>query len=268
MKDFWNNTAKKFGEENGYRPVLLPTSKGLVNWYVDFVQKTALEQFIQKLSKKTVLDLGCGVGRWSVRLATRNTYVIGIDLSREMIKLAKKQVTKKKIQNIDFIVASAQNLPFALESFDVMLSVTVLQHIVDSRDFNAAVNDLIRTLKPKGQIIVLEFINNRADSFSPQFPTISHNYEEAFKIDEKLKLAETRGVDLSLFIRPLNSIIQKYGRYRDQLEGQSTSTTYIIMTQFFYFFTSLACLFSLPFDLAFRDVFLKYSEHKIKVFKR
>lgn len=268
MKYFWNKTAKKFGGKDDYTAVLIPSSKGLWNWYVNFIQRTAVEGNLQHLSGKTVLDLGCGVGRWSARLAIGNKRVIGIDLSREMVKHAKKQIAKKKLLNVEFVVASAQNLPFAPEIFDATLSVTVLQHIVDNVAFRSATSEMVRTLKSKGQIILLEFMNNEFDNFNPQFPTISHDYEEAFKIDKKLKLMEVRGVDLSLFLKPLNGIIKKHGRYLDQLEGHSVSNTYVFLSQFFYFLSSLACVFSVPFDLAFRDVFLKYTEHKINVFRR
>ncbi len=268
MKHFWNRTAKKFGGKEDYTPVLIPSSKGLLNWYVDFLQRTALNEILLQIVGKRVLDLGCGVGRWSARLAATGVHVIGLDLSREMVKEAKKRVAKKKLSNVDFVVASVHNLPFTSRTFDAILSVTVLQHLVDKLAFRLAVSDIIRVVEAEGEIVLLEYFNKKIDNYSHQFPTITHNYKEAFSIDKKLKLDEIRGVDLSLFLRPFNYIIKKHGRYRDQLEGKSLSIRYMVLSELFYFLASLACVLSLPFDLAFRDIFLRHSEHTIYVFRR
>ena len=134
--------------------------------------------------------------------------------------------------------------------------------------FRSAVSEIIRVIEAEGDIVLLEYFKDKIENFTTQFPTVTHNYKEAFSVDKKLNLDEIHGVDLSLFLRPFNYIIKKHGRYRDQLEGQSLSKKYMVFSELFYFFASLACVLSLPFDLAFRDIFLRYSEHKIFVFRR
>ena len=64
-KHFWNQTALKFGGKDDYTPVLHPSARGLLNWYTDLLHKNALRIFLKDLGKKMVLDVGCGVGRWS-----------------------------------------------------------------------------------------------------------------------------------------------------------------------------------------------------------
>lgn len=269
MKEFWNNTAKTFGGKNDkYGPVLVPSSKGLLNWYIDTLQRTALNQFFPQLFGKTILEVGCGVGRWSIRLARKGTNVIGIDLSREMLKHAKKQISKEKVTNVDLVVASAQNLPFVLEKFDNILSVTVLQHIVNSSEFKLSVSEIIRTVKSGGKIILLEYTNNRFNEYDLQFPTHSYDYEKAFKTEKGLQLTDVQGVDLSIFLRPFNSLMISRGRYRNYLKYNSEPKKNIVLSQIFYFVSSIACICSLPFDMLFRNIFLKYSEHKIFVFKK
>ncbi len=264
MKEFWNQTAEKFGKKEDYRPVLTPSSKGLLNWYADYLQKRALNRILKKLSGKFVLDIGCGVGRWSARLAEFNAQVVGVDLSREMAKRANLR-TKRKNLSAAFIVASANMLPFKPMIFDSVISVTVLQHIVEETPFKSAVADMARIIKTDGEIILLEYAYHYNCSFSPHFPTIAHDYEKAFEAYKGLAITETRGVDLSLLVKPFNAITKNKGRYHDILIGK-LSLKYRIASLSYYCLASLACVLSLPFDLVFSDTFKGHSEHRIFVF--
>jgi 2-polyprenyl-3-methyl-5-hydroxy-6-metoxy-1,4-benzoquinol methylase len=266
MEDFWNETATRFGEKNDYRSVLHPSSKGLLNWYTDFVQRHSLKQPLRKLTGVKVLEIGCGVGRWSSRLATNRSTVVGVDISRQMIKKAKSRIARKGL-SADFVVASATRLPFASHSFDATLSVTVLQHIVELPLFRSAVSEILRTTKISGNIVLLEYNNARNENSSAQFPTVVHPYKEFFEGKRNARLTEVKGVDLSIFLKPLNRITKKHGKYKDQLEGQQPSLRYVISAAAFYFLVSVGCIFSLPLDLVFRNLFLNYSEHQIFVFQ-
>jgi SAM-dependent methyltransferase len=265
MKDFWNKTAQKFGETENYSPVLLPSSKGLLNWYTDYLQNHALKKHLEGLSGQFVLDLGCGVGRWSARLATMGSFVVGVDLSREMAKRAKSRLSKRNLPG-DFVVASVEKLPFVPNLFDSILSVTVLQHNVEKASFDSAVSEILRITRIDGSIVLLEYTYDSKGKYTVHFPTIAHNYKEAFTSDGKLNLADVQGVDLSLFLKPFNRIVKKRGKYKDNLEDSRPSSKYRLLASAFYFFASAACLFSLPLDLPLRNVLKKYSEHTIFVF--
>jgi SAM-dependent methyltransferase len=266
MKDFWNETAQKYGEKTDFRPVLVPSSKGLINWYIDYLQKSALANILRRLSGKTVLDVGCGVGRWSVRLAENGSIVVGVDLSREMVKKAKASIAGKRLR-ADFVLASTTQLPFVTRTFDSVLSVTVLQHIIEEPLVRFAVADILRTTKVGGDIVLLEYDYETDDNSNIQFPAAVHPYKKYFEDKGGARLVQVQGVDPSFFLKPLNRITKKHGRYKDQLEGQQPSLRYVISAAAFYFLVSVGCIFSLPSDLAFRNFLLNYSEHKIHVFQ-
>lgn len=59
-----------------------------------------------------VLDIGCGTGRLTIPIAKRVKYVYGIDISKEMLKIAKEQAEKEGLKNIKLINAN-------FETFDV-----------------------------------------------------------------------------------------------------------------------------------------------------
>jgi 2-polyprenyl-3-methyl-5-hydroxy-6-metoxy-1,4-benzoquinol methylase len=266
MKDFWNGTASRFGEKGDYTPVLHPSAKGLLNWYTDYLQRTALNDVVKQSSGKTVLEVGCGVGRWTTRLATAGAQVIGIDLSREMAKRAKARTAKQNL-GIDYVVSSASELPFVSHSFVLLISVTVLQHITEDVTFKLAVSEIKRTVRVGGDIVLLEYIGGNKENSCAIFPTVTHNYKKVFEKNGELSLIEVRGVDLSVLLKPLNRITRKHGKYRDLLTKHVPSSRYLLAAAFFYFLASVACLFSLPFDLAFRNMFRRHCEHAIFTFK-
>ena len=73
-----------------------------------------------------VLDVGCGSG-WAARLLASqavNGHVVGIDVSDEMIRVAREQ--SESFQNIEFQVASAEQLPFPDASFSHAFSMESL----------------------------------------------------------------------------------------------------------------------------------------------
>jgi ubiquinone/menaquinone biosynthesis C-methylase UbiE len=265
MKDFWNNTATRFGMGNNLRSVLHPSSRGLLNLYTNFIQKQALIKTFRSLRGKTVLDVGCGIGRWTTMLAKSGSITIGIDLSKQMLKNAQHRSIREKT-HAQFVLASATQLPFADQIFDSILSVTVLQHITNEILFRSAVVDILRTTKKGGNIILLEY-NSETMTKQNQFPTVAYDYQEYFENKGNAHLIEVQGVDLSLFLKPLNRIARKRGKYKDRLKGKPPSSKYALSAAIFYFFVSLGCLCSLPFDITFRNVLKSYSEHKIHIFR-
>jgi len=108
-----------------------------------------LQTILKSKNKGIICDLGCGTDRLRASLCDYFNYVIGIDISREMIIIAKK----RKRENLDFIVADAENLPLRSCSIDVAVYYAVLHHLPDPI---RCVNDLLFTLKPYGIALVAE----------------------------------------------------------------------------------------------------------------
>jgi SAM-dependent methyltransferase len=83
----------------------------------------------------TVLDVGCGFGLESLRLARLvepGGKVVGIDKSADFIKEAQRRVAEAKLA-IDFKVADAETLPFANATFDVARAERVLVYLPDPK---------------------------------------------------------------------------------------------------------------------------------------
>lgn len=99
-----------------------------------------------------VLDVGCGSG-WAARLMAqqaREGRVIGIDVSDQMISVAREQ--SADYSNIEFRVASAEQLPFADVEFTHAFSMESLYYYAD---IEAAVREIERVLQPGGLFVTV-----------------------------------------------------------------------------------------------------------------
>ncbi|AHF79993.1 class I SAM-dependent methyltransferase [Thermococcus paralvinellae] len=116
-----------------------------VGQYVDRTEKKLIFSMI-KTKRGKALDLGCGTGNYTTELYRRGFDVIGVDLSQEMLKIA-----KSKLPNVLFIRANAYNLPFKKEVFDLVLSVTMFEFIYEPEK---VLNEIHRVLKPGGEVVI------------------------------------------------------------------------------------------------------------------
>ncbi|MEM2874606.1 MAG: class I SAM-dependent methyltransferase [Candidatus Hadarchaeales archaeon] len=91
------------------------------------------------------LDLGCGSGLFFDWLIRRARVVVGLDISREMLGLARRR------GNVFLVRGDAENLPFADGVFDLVLSMTVLQNLPSP---GRAVREVGRVLKEGGVSVI------------------------------------------------------------------------------------------------------------------
>ena len=93
-----------------------------------------------------VLDVGCGNGRLSDMFENKNIQYTGVDFSKKLIEIAKKERGK----NGTFLQANALNLPFEDSSFDAVFSIAVLHHIPSKENRIKFISEAYRVLKNDG----------------------------------------------------------------------------------------------------------------------
>jgi 2-polyprenyl-3-methyl-5-hydroxy-6-metoxy-1,4-benzoquinol methylase len=97
-----------------------------------------------------VLDYGCATGSIALEIASVAKEVHGIDISPNMIEVAKSKADRNNIKNIGFARAEIFDESLGKESFDVILSLSILHLVEDSAQVIDRINQL---LKPGGVFI-------------------------------------------------------------------------------------------------------------------
>jgi arsenite methyltransferase len=103
-----------------------------------------------------VLEVGCGPGIYTVQAAPRlkpDGQLIAVDLQREMVERASERVRGAGIDNVEFYVADAHQLPLEDASVDRAFLVGVLPEIPDPQ---GALGELHRVLRPQGILSISE----------------------------------------------------------------------------------------------------------------
>jgi SAM-dependent methyltransferase len=96
-----------------------------------------------------VLDVGCGTGTLAARLAAAGFTVIGLDPSQGML-----DVMAESAPAVERVRGEGTELPFEDETFDVAITVAALHHVADPDDVRATLVEMVRVLRPGGQIVV------------------------------------------------------------------------------------------------------------------
>ena len=109
------------------------------------------------------LEIGCGTGAFARQLAKRCKRVIALDLSSEMIRIARSRSNplhsvNQKFDNLEFQLADAMSWNFPQSDFDFVCSIATLHH-VDQRELLVKMKD---ALKPGAVLVVLDLVQSNS----------------------------------------------------------------------------------------------------------
>ncbi len=111
-----------------------------------------LEEVFRKYSKRkveTILDLGCGTGRHDEELAKRGYKVTGLDLSPEMIEIA-----KRRNSSLEFIVGDMANFYIERKFDSVICMFSALGYLTENKKVKEFFKCSYEHLKPNGLLIL------------------------------------------------------------------------------------------------------------------
>jgi 2-polyprenyl-3-methyl-5-hydroxy-6-metoxy-1,4-benzoquinol methylase len=98
-----------------------------------------------------VLDAGCGGGGMPVSFAEEARAVAAIDLTPRFRGAGTRLAAERGVRNVSFAVANGMFLPFRRESFDLVLSHAVIEHVADAARY---LRECGRVLKPGGRMFL------------------------------------------------------------------------------------------------------------------
>jgi ubiquinone/menaquinone biosynthesis C-methylase UbiE len=110
---------------------------------------------------ETVLDLGSGAGLDVFLAANKvgeNGKAIGVDMSEEMVKRARKGAKEGGFKNVEFKVGEIEDLPLEDGSVDVIISNCVINLSTDKQEVFQEIN---RALKPNGRALISDLVSEK-----------------------------------------------------------------------------------------------------------
>ena len=168
----WGKRAQKGFLASGIDPA---DRRGHKNYYIDLLQKMALEEVMELKGDEVVLDFGCGSGRIAYWIAPKVKKVVGLEITPEMIDLAEKNRTA---QNVEFVVYDGVHFPAFPNPFDLILSVGVLQ-VMKGELLKSTLSSMVHYLKKDGRLYLIEQASDNPKVKRPKVEEYLQTFKES-----------------------------------------------------------------------------------------
>jgi ubiquinone/menaquinone biosynthesis C-methylase UbiE len=175
--------ASRFGEQG-----LTLSNQAYLRWMVEQLDLQAHFQ---------VLDVAAGTGHLSRAIAPHVRRVVALDLTPEMLAQGQREAEQQGLTNVVFERGEAEHLPYADETFDIVVTRFSLHHFADAR---GPLEEMVRVCRRRGSVAVIDIV-------SPDVPTLAATYNHlerlrdpshlrALTADELQRLMCGTGLDL------------------------------------------------------------------------
>lgn len=148
IKKAWEKRSKIFKDRR--EGVLEQAFPPLIHSYIDALHIREVNSVVPRKAA-LCLDIGCGYGRIAKSIASSNTYVYGIDITKTYV-----DIFNKKLQGCGKArVGDMRKLPFKNNMFDVIWVINTVMYLTDS-DQIRSMKEIFRVLKPDGRVVIIE----------------------------------------------------------------------------------------------------------------
>jgi ubiquinone/menaquinone biosynthesis C-methylase UbiE len=120
--------------------------------FVDTVETDLAFKMITVEKGMKVLDVGCGTGNFSIKLAKMGCSVTGIDISDNMLQIARKKAEEENL-DIQFLHMNLNDLNFNENKFDAVFSMAAFEFVGDE-DAPKALEGMLKVVKNGGQVLI------------------------------------------------------------------------------------------------------------------
>jgi 2-polyprenyl-3-methyl-5-hydroxy-6-metoxy-1,4-benzoquinol methylase len=115
------------------------------------IRAETVKEWVGRSEGLRILDIGCGDGSISLPLLTETTRITLLDLSSNMLSIARSKVPLEIAENVETINQDFSAAHFESQSFDLIVCIGVLAHVNSPAEFIAKIVSL---LKPGGSIVI------------------------------------------------------------------------------------------------------------------
>jgi ubiquinone/menaquinone biosynthesis C-methylase UbiE len=119
-------------------------------WY-QLIMKM-LEPIVYDIGRQRVVEVGCGLGGFTMNIAKMGGNIVGLDVSANAVHTAGELAKRLKLQDkVDLVVGDAQFLPFKQQASDIVVCSETLEHVPD---YEKAFGELSRITRKSGYLCV------------------------------------------------------------------------------------------------------------------
>ena len=199
----FNRLSSNWWNEHGEMSILHSMSEARMNYIRNIVIKyfSIKSNSLKVLKGLKILDVGCGGGISSEPFARMGAKVTGIDLSSELIRVA-KQHSRKMNLNIEYLHRNIKTIVDENKKYDVVVALELLEHVNNLSNFCELLG---RCVHSKG-LIILSTINKTAlshllviklaeDVFN-KLPRGTHNFKKFIKPEGLSKIFKRSGFEI------------------------------------------------------------------------
>ncbi|MGB7052557.1 MAG: class I SAM-dependent methyltransferase [Acidimicrobiales bacterium] len=156
-----------------------------------------------------VLDIGCGEGQVSRRLASQGAEVVGLDVTESQTRRAYDRGGLS-----GYLHACAHQLPCCDAGFDTVVLCLAIEHV---EPFEAAIEEVARVLRPGGRFLLLlvhPLLQSPGSGLVEVVDSDEHFWRVGSYLDDDIATDEVGpGIDLTFIHRPLSRYVHEMGRY-------------------------------------------------------
>ena len=208
MKDTFGYALLSYWQGDHKTPHIIKRDDGRINkeslkhYFEKYAQFSSIEKRALKYAKGKILDVGCGTGRLSVRLDKMGAQITALDISPKILN-----ILKIKNPKIKTVIADAEKLPFADNSFDIVVSAFLIVHLQNPKIFFA---EAYRVLKPEGKFILTNINQKKSPELKTKKGLISiksyyHRPEKIIEMLEDLAFA----IKENIFVKERDILINQ-----------------------------------------------------------
>jgi len=175
-KSYWDEKARNAGLDF---EAAVCFDDVAANKIIDRIQKRFIRMAFRQISQrmdlagKKILDYGCGTGRWVEFFRSYGMEYTGVDLSTEMIRIAKERFCKT-----DFSALGIEGIQYPSQAFDIVCSIAVLHHN-PYKEQSSIIFQLSHIIKLKGFLVLFESLGSRESKSDIEFPRPSEDWRKS-----------------------------------------------------------------------------------------